>query len=138
MHIGTALSATSNAITVNELKEMGKLQTDAAKVIIGAAVVDDILGLLAVTMSTQLASGSFSITSITMIIIKAVLYIVLSAAFGIFVVRRYIERLDKCEFTWKYPEFLVVFTLKMAFLYTLVAELTGLSCIIGACIAVIS
>ena len=117
---------------------MGKLQTNAEKVITGAAVIDVILGLLAVTMSTQLAYGSFSLTSITVIIIKAVLYIVLSAAFGIFVVRRYIERRDKCEFTRKYPEFLVIFTLMMAFLYTLVAELTGLSCIIGACIAVIS
>lgn len=96
MHIGTALSATGNAINVNELKEMGKLQTDAAKVIIGAAIIDEILGLLAVTMSTQLAPGSFSITSITVIIIKAVLYIVFSAAFRIFVVHRYIERLDKC------------------------------------------
>jgi Kef-type K+ transport system membrane component KefB len=138
MHIGTALSATSTAITVNVLKEMGKLQTDAAKVIIGAAIFDDNLGLLAVILSTQLAYGSFSLTSITVIIIKAVLYIVLSAAFGIFVVRWYIERLDKCAFTRNYPEFLVIFSLIMAFLYTLVAELTGLSCIIGACIAVIS
>jgi Kef-type K+ transport system membrane component KefB len=89
-------------------------------------------------MITQIAYGSFSIKSITVIIIKAVLYIVISAAFGIFVVRRYIERLDKCEFARKYPEFLVIFTMMMAFLSRLVAELTGLSCIIGACIAVIS
>jgi Kef-type K+ transport system membrane component KefB len=93
MHIGTALSATSTAITVNVLKEMGILQTDAEKVIIGAAVIDVIIGLQAVTMSTQLASGSFSITSITVIIIIAVLYIVLSAASGIFVVRRYMNSL---------------------------------------------
>lgn len=43
--IGTALTATSIAITANVLREMGKLQTDAAKAIIGAAVIDDILAL---------------------------------------------------------------------------------------------
>jgi Kef-type K+ transport system membrane component KefB len=41
--IGTALTATSIAITANVLKEMGKLQTDAAKAIIGAAMIDDVL-----------------------------------------------------------------------------------------------
>ncbi len=43
--IGTALTATSIAITANVLREMGKLQTDAAKAIIGAAVIDDVLSL---------------------------------------------------------------------------------------------
>ncbi|MBN2517478.1 MAG: cation:proton antiporter, partial [Candidatus Altiarchaeota archaeon] len=44
--VGTALTATSIAITANVLKEMGKLQTEAAKAIIGAAVIDDVLGLI--------------------------------------------------------------------------------------------
>ena len=41
--IGTALTATSIAITANVLKEIGMLQTGAAKAIIGAAVIDDVL-----------------------------------------------------------------------------------------------
>ena len=50
--IGTALTATSIAITANVLKELGKLQTEAAKAIIGAAVIDDVLSLLALAIST--------------------------------------------------------------------------------------
>jgi hypothetical protein len=44
--IGTALTATSIAITANVLKEIGKLQTATAKAVIGAAVIDDVLVLL--------------------------------------------------------------------------------------------
>ncbi len=42
--IGTSLTATSIAITANVLKEMGKLKTEAARAIIGAAVIDDLWG----------------------------------------------------------------------------------------------
>src|SRR4030042_190015 len=58
--IGTALTATSIAITANVLKEMGKLQTEAAKAIIGAAVIDDILGLLFLSFSMQIVTNSLS------------------------------------------------------------------------------
>src|SRR3989338_1162438 len=61
--VGTALTATSIAITANVLKEMGKLQTDAAKAIIGAAVIDDVLSLLALSVSEQIVSGAFSLAS---------------------------------------------------------------------------
>src|SRR6185295_278252 len=57
---GTALTATSIAITANVLKEMGKLQTEAAQAIIGAAVIDDILGLLALSLSGQIVEGTLS------------------------------------------------------------------------------
>ena len=49
--VGTALTATSIAVTAHVLKEMGKLQTDAAKAIIGAAVIDDVIALLALSVS---------------------------------------------------------------------------------------
>lgn len=48
--VGTALTATSIAITANVLKEMGALHTDAARAIIGAAVVDDVLSLLVLSV----------------------------------------------------------------------------------------
>ena len=59
--IGTALTATSIAVTANVLREMGKLQTDAARAIIGAAVVDDILGLMALSISESLVSSSVQV-----------------------------------------------------------------------------
>ena len=59
--VGTALTATSIAITANVLRELGKLQTEAAKAIIGAAVIDDILGLLVLSISMQVARNTVSI-----------------------------------------------------------------------------
>src|SRR3990167_6917630 len=61
--VGTALTATSIAITANVLREMGKLQTEAAKAIIGAAVIDDVLSLLALSVSEQIVAGTISLTS---------------------------------------------------------------------------
>ncbi|MCU0630313.1 MAG: cation:proton antiporter [Methanoregulaceae archaeon] len=136
--IGTALTATSIAITANVLREMGKLQTDAAKAIIGAAVIDDVLSLLALSVSSEIVEGVFSPQGIAFVIIKAIAFIVLAGAFGIFVVSRYIERLDRSRFARKFPEFIFIFAMMMAFFYAMMAELTGLSAIVGAFIAGVS
>ncbi len=136
--IGTALTATSIAITANVLREMGKLQTKAAKAIIGAAVIDDVLSLLALSVSSEVVGGVFSPEGIGLVLIKAIAFIVLAGAFGIFVVSRYIEKLDKTRFAKRYPEFLFIFAMMMAFFYAMIAELTGLSAIVGAFIAGVS
>ena len=136
--IGTALTATSIAITANVLREMGKLQTPAAKAIIGAAVIDDVLSLIALSLSTGIVGGGVSLQGIALVVIKSVLFIVLAGAFGIFVVSRYIERLDTSRFAKRYPEFIFIFAMMMAFFYAMMAELTGLSAIVGAFIAGVS
>ena len=136
--IGTALTATSVAITANVLQEMDKLQTEAAKAIIGAAVIDDVLGLLALAISTDAVFGSLSIFSILLISIKAVVFVIIGALAGIFVVARLIERIDNTGFVGKYPEFIFIVAMMMAFFYALVAEAVGLSAIVGAFIAGVS
>jgi Kef-type K+ transport system membrane component KefB len=136
--IGTALTATSIAITANVLKELGKLQTEAAKAIIGAAVIDDVLSLLALAISTDVVSGTVSAGSIGIVALKAVAFIVIAGAFGLLVVSRFMERLDKTPFAEKYPEFIFIFAMMMAFLYAMLAELVGLSAIVGAFIAGVS
>jgi Kef-type K+ transport system membrane component KefB len=136
--IGTALTATSIAITANVLKELGKLQTEAAKAIIGAAVIDDVLSLLALAISTDVVSGTVSAGGITIVAVKAVAFIVIAGAFGLLVVSRFMERLDTTAFAEKYPEFIFIFAMMMAFLYAMLAELVGLSAIVGAFIAGVS
>lgn len=136
--IGTALTATSIAITANVLRDMGKLGTAAAKTIIGAAVIDDVLSLLALTMSTEVVGGVFSPEAMVLVILKSVLFIVVAGAFGLLVVNRYIERFDASSFAKKYPEFIFIFAMTMALFYAVTAELIGLSAIIGAFIAGIS
>nr|WP_320160962.1 cation:proton antiporter [uncultured Methanoregula sp.] len=136
--IGTALTATSIAITANVLREMGKLGTGAAKAIIGAAVIDDVLSLLALAISTDVVSGTVSAGGIAIVAIKAIAFIVIGGAFGIFVVSKYVRRVDTTRFAKKFPEFIFIFAMMMAFLYAMCAEAVGLSAIVGAFIAGVS
>lgn len=61
LFIGVILTATSVSITVETLKEMGKLSTQAGNAILGAAIIDDILGIIALTMITSMADPTVNI-----------------------------------------------------------------------------
>lgn len=138
LFIGTALTATSIAITANVLQEINKLQTGPARAIIGAAVIDDILSLIALAITGDVVAGAFSPEVIVFILVKTVAFLVLAGIFGLFVINKLIERLDKTLFVTKYPEFIFIFAMMFAFLYAMIAELMGLSAIVGAFIAGIS
>ncbi len=138
LFVGTALTATSVAITANVLQEMNKLQTDAAKAIIGAAVIDDVLGLIALAITGDVVAGAFHPSVILVILAKVIVFLVVAGAVGIFVVSRFLVKLDNTQFVVKYPEFIFIFAMTFAFLYAMVAELVGLSAIVGAFIAGIS
>ncbi len=133
--VGTALTATSIAITANVLKEIGMLQTGAAKAIIGTAVIDDILSLVALSITTDLVAGDVSAVSIGLVLAKALGFIVIGGAVGLFGVSRFIERMDASNLARKYPEFVFIFAMMIAFLYAMLADLMGLSGIVGAFIA---
>lgn len=61
LFIGVILTATSVSITVETLKELGKLKTGAGNAILGAAVIDDILGIIALTIISSMADSSINI-----------------------------------------------------------------------------
>ncbi len=69
--IGTILTATSVSITVETLKEMGKLSTRAGNAILGAAIIDDILGIVALTIITSMTDTS---VDIAWVLLKIVLF----------------------------------------------------------------
>ena len=133
--VGTALTATSIAITANVLRELGKLQTEAAKAIIGAAVIDDIFGLLVLSISMQVARDTFSIEPLIITIFLAALFMI----FGAFIGRRYItkllERLDNTKIIGRFPEIVFICAMMIAFFYAMIAEGIGLSAIVGSFLA---
>ena len=133
--IGTALTATSIAITANVLREMGKLQTEAAKAIIGAAVIDDVLALLALSISKGLVSGELSTVSLLITTAKAVGFIVIGILIGKLLLGKLIVHLDKTRIAGKYPESIFIFAIMVAFLYAMAAEFVGLSSIVGSFLA---
>ncbi|MDH3672739.1 MAG: cation:proton antiporter [Gammaproteobacteria bacterium] len=136
--IGVALTATSIAITADTLREMGKLQSAAAKAIIGAAVIDDILALLALSITNQLAAGALSFGVISVALLKAIAFLVIGAVVGLSVLTRLVIWIDASALARRYPEFVFVVAIMVAFLYALIAELLGLSAIVGAFIAGVS
>ena len=136
--IGTALTATSIAITANVLREMGKLQTLPAKAIIGAAVIDDILALLALSVSQGIVSGTLIIPEILITTVKAIGFIVIGALFGKLLLAKLMKRFSGTKLTEKYPESVFIFSMMLAFLYAMVAEFVGLSAIIGSFLAGVS
>jgi Kef-type K+ transport system membrane component KefB len=133
--IGTALTATSIAITANVLKDMGKLQTETARAIIGAAVIDDILALLALSTSQGLVSGDLSAGSILVTLLKAAVFIVAGSIIGKYLFSPLLVRLDSTKICSRYPESIFLFTIMVAFLYAMGAEAVGLSAIVGSFLA---
>lgn len=82
MFIGVILTATSVSITVETLKEMGKLNTKAGNAILGAAIIDDILGIIALTIITSLADPTVNLVTV---LLKIVLFFVFAAVVGMIV-----------------------------------------------------
>jgi Kef-type K+ transport system membrane component KefB len=133
--IGTALTATSIAITANVLREMGKLQTETARAIIAAAVIDDVLALLVLSFSEGLVSGDLSSVVVFITLVKAVGFIVIGVIFGKLVFSRLLVRLDCTNLCTRYPESIFIFAIMVAFLYAMGAEAVGLSAIVGSFLA---
>jgi Kef-type K+ transport system membrane component KefB len=133
--IGVALSATSIAITADTLRELGRLQSPEAKLIIGAAVIDDVLALLALSMTEQLGSGAIDAAAIALMAGKAVLFIGVGAWLGQILLARLSARIDASPLAVRSPEFVFVLGLLTAFSYALIAEYLGLSAIVGAFVA---
>ena len=82
--VGTILTATSVSITVETLKEMGKLNSKVGNTILGAAIIDDILGIVALTVVISFSSSDVHIVEV---LLKIVLFFVFAIiASGIFYV----------------------------------------------------
>lgn len=87
MFIGVILTATSVSITVETLKEMGKLSTPSGNAILGAALIDDILGIVALTIITGMADTS---VNLGVVLLKVVAFFVFAAIVGV-IARKFIK-----------------------------------------------
>ena len=77
--IGVILTATSVSTTVETLKELGKLNSRAGNAILGAAVIDDILGIIALTVITSMADPA---VKLWLVLLKIVGFFVFSIVAG--------------------------------------------------------
>lgn len=83
LFLGATLTATSVGITARVFKDLGKLQTPEAQIVLGAAVIDDVIGLIILAVVSAIATtGAVSIGAISIITAKAVLFLVGAIVLG--------------------------------------------------------
>lgn len=92
--VGVVLTATSVSITVETLREMGKLKGKVGTTILGAAILDDIIGIIVLTVVTSLKDTSVSPVSVLLKIIGYFIFIAV-LTFILMKIRPYIEMQDE-------------------------------------------
>jgi len=124
--IGIILTATSVSITVETLKELGKLSTSAGNAIIGAALIDDILGIIALTIVTSLADSSVNILHVLLRILG---FFVFAVLFGVLFHILFVKWTDRTtEKLHRYNVMSFAFCLLFAYIadeFFGVADITG-------------
>jgi Kef-type K+ transport system membrane component KefB len=130
--IGTALVATSVGITARVLADLGCIRTDEARIILGAAVIDDILGMIVLAVVSALGQGdTVSVGQISIIGVQALGFTVFVALAGRHAARRWSLHLERLRI--RNAPF-VVGIIVMLGLATVAAQI-GLAAIIGAFLA---
>ena len=129
LFFGAVITATSVSITVETLIEMKKIKSSVGVAILGAGVVDDIIGILFLTIIIN--SGNLHINTFTIMIIKIILFFGIAIALGLLLFKVF-EKIEKKDTkTEQMPTYSIAFALILAY----IAERLGVSGIIGAYIA---
>ena len=130
LFIATALMATSVGVTVQVLREMGKLQTPEGATIIGAAVIDDVGSLLALGAISAWATGE-SLGRLGLVAVSFLVVAALAVGFGPKGFGRLTPRLARLKAT----EPILGAAIAGALLLAAVTEAIGLAAIVGAFLA---
>lgn len=127
--LGAALTATSVGITARVLSDLGHLKTDESQVILGAAVVDDILGLVLLTVIGSVAAGAkLTALGVTRVFAVAFGFVILAVLIGSFLAPRLIKFVERV----RVGKALFFASLMFAFSLAYLADLVGSGLIIGA------
>lgn len=130
LFLGATLTATSVGITARVFKDLGTLKSKEAQIILGAAVIDDVIGLIILAVVTAIVTtGAVGVGVISWITAKAVLFLVGAIVVGQIAA----PRLGKW-FSRIHTGVGMKFTLAIAFclIFAYAASLIGLAAIVGA------
>lgn len=136
LFVGGTLTATSVGITARVLKDLGKSNTKEARIILGAAVADDVIGLLVLAVITGLTtaatagSGSAGVSwaSCIWIIVKASLFLTLAVVVG----RYWSQRVFAYAARLQVAGALLGLCICFCFVLATLASVVGLAPIVGA------
>ena len=129
--LAAALTATSVGITSNVLRDLGALRTRSGRIILGAAVIDDVLAIMILSVASGVAAGSFAIGNVLTLLGVAMLFIGVVVIGGTRILARRRSLLTDPEFaeTPLLPGMIIMLGLAA------LASLVGLAAIIGAFLA---
>ncbi|HKD38260.1 MAG TPA: cation:proton antiporter [Pirellulales bacterium] len=129
LFVGAAICSTSVGITARVLKDLGKLSTREAQVILGAAVIDDVLGLIILAfVEATVIHGSAELAEIGLIILKAAGFLIVATFLG----RRIGPLLIRLSLKLRVHGMFVATVFVFCFGFGWIASLAGLDPIIGA------
>lgn len=130
LFLGAALTATSVGITARVFKDLGKIKTNESKIILGAAVIDDVLGLLILAViSAIVAVGSITVLQVGIISLKAISFLIISVAVGLLIAPHMGKLFSKIQAGAGTKTGLA---LTFCFTFAYLASLVGLAPIVGA------
>lgn len=131
LFIGATLTATSVGITARVLQDLGRSDSDEARVILGAAVIDDVLGLVILAVVTGVIVGgtnAVSVGAISLVVSKAVGFLAVSLVLGLYLSPRFFQIASHLRSRG------VLLAVGLAFCFTMawLASVIGLAPIVGA------
>jgi Kef-type K+ transport system membrane component KefB len=132
MFVGTALTATSVGITAQVLAAKGLLSTTASRIILAAAIVDDILALLVLGVVASMARGQVDLLQLSLTTLMALLFIALIMRWG---GRTVAHVTGKIEGNLRVGEAHFAFAMILLFALAALAAKIGVAAIIGAFLA---
>lgn len=130
LFVATALLATSVGITVRVLRDLGYQGRPSVRVILAAAVLDDILGLLVLSVVTAYALGKGNWLEFALLVVEAVAYVAIIGVFGPRIVARLTTLASKAS-----PALIFEIAIILMLGLSLLAEYVGLAAIVGAFLA---
>ena len=130
---GSMLAVTSTGISVSVFKELGILKSDACQIVLAASVIDDICGLILLSITTGLiVEGNINLSSIGITLIDVVIFFISSIIFGLYILPYIIKFISKIN---NNSDTVTLITISFCLLMSYFAGNIGLAFIIGAFIA---
>ena len=133
--VGATVTATSTAIAAAVLLDLGLMRESIAQTIMGAAVVDDILSLVLLSIVIGASGGRIDPVSIGILVVTALLFLGIGMAVGLYFFRKVVVRIQVAgmKLGLRHGGFLIA--IAITFLYAFIAEVIGLSAVVGAFLA---
>ena len=134
LFIASILAVTSTGISVSVFKDMGIIKHKACQIVLSASIIDDIVGLILLSIITAFSiSGHIDIQNILLIIAAVVGFFIMSIVIGVFILPQTIDKLiSKISIN---DEMLTLTMVVFCLLLSWCADLIGLASIIGAFMA---